>query len=276
MYLSYWQKLSHWCHSAILVAALCGALVAESAIAATFGTVVSIGGQAADIALDEARGVLYIANFTANRIDVMLTSNNTLRTSINVSPQPGSIALSRDGKYLVVAHFRNYTTPGTEASSLTVIKLNEGNSKQTFGLASPPLGVAFGFDNRALIATTTEILLFDPANGFTQTITTISDLTAKTLPVAPATFPPNILEASFGTSGDGSMIYGLTNTFLFSFDVGRQIARVLWIHFKPRNGTQSGQRESGRFLFHCRLGSFRQQGSQHFAVSDCDRQAQCG
>ena len=44
----------------------------------------AIGGEAADIALDPTRGVLYIANFTANRIDVMTLSNNAIQTSINV------------------------------------------------------------------------------------------------------------------------------------------------------------------------------------------------
>src|SRR5713226_3625831 len=62
--------------------------------AATFGTVVPIGGQAADIALDEPRGLLYIANFTANRVDVMSLTDNTIHTSINVAPEPGSLALS--------------------------------------------------------------------------------------------------------------------------------------------------------------------------------------
>ena len=41
---------------------------------ATFGTVVPIdipvGGHVSDIVLDEPRGLLYIANFTARRIDV--------------------------------------------------------------------------------------------------------------------------------------------------------------------------------------------------------------
>src|SRR5690349_4679920 len=71
----------------------------------TFGRVVSIGGQAADIALDEARGVLYVANFTANRIEVMSLADNTIQTSINVAPQPSSIALSPDGHYLVITHY---------------------------------------------------------------------------------------------------------------------------------------------------------------------------
>ena len=31
----------------------------------------AIGGQSADFVLDESRGVLYLANFTANRVEVM-------------------------------------------------------------------------------------------------------------------------------------------------------------------------------------------------------------
>src|ERR1039457_5147987 len=79
--------------------------------AAGFGTVTAIGGQAADIARDESRGVVYIANFTANRIDDLSTADNTVHTSINVSQQPGSLALSPDAQYLLVAHFANATTP---------------------------------------------------------------------------------------------------------------------------------------------------------------------
>src|SRR5438132_9907049 len=77
----------------------------------TFGRAVPIGGQASDIAIDEGRGVLYIANFTANTIDVMSLADNTISTSINVAPQPGSLALSPDGQYLVIAHFGNFAAP---------------------------------------------------------------------------------------------------------------------------------------------------------------------
>ena len=66
------------------------ASLAAAAWGGTFGTVVSIGGEAADLALDETRGVLYIANFTANRIDVMSLATNTVQTSINVAAQPSS------------------------------------------------------------------------------------------------------------------------------------------------------------------------------------------
>ena len=71
--------------------------LAASAWAGTFGKVVAIGGHASDLALDEGRGVLYIANFTANRIDVMSLSDNTVQRSINVPSQPASLSVSPDG-----------------------------------------------------------------------------------------------------------------------------------------------------------------------------------
>src|SRR5215813_12521040 len=75
------------------------------ASAATFGRVVPIGGHAADIALDEARGVLYIANFTSGRIDVMSTSDLSITRSITVAAYPGGVALTPDGRYLVITHY---------------------------------------------------------------------------------------------------------------------------------------------------------------------------
>src|SRR5579863_2794480 len=106
-----------------LTLAITGVVLTGAALAGTFGTVVSIGGQASDIALDEPRGLLYIANFTANRIDVMSLANNTLGRPYSVAEQPGSVALSPDGNFLLVAHFANYVAPGTPANALTLINL---------------------------------------------------------------------------------------------------------------------------------------------------------
>src|SRR5450631_1076251 len=96
-------------------------LLAGSALAGTFGKVVSIGGEASDLALDEPRGLLYIANFTANRIDVMSLANNTILTSINVAPQPSSISLSPNGRWLVTTHFGNNLAPASPTNALTLI-----------------------------------------------------------------------------------------------------------------------------------------------------------
>jgi uncharacterized protein (TIGR03437 family) len=206
---SYWWKT-------VLAASL-----AATAWAGTFGTVVSIGGEAADLALDETRGVLYIANFTANRIDVMSLATNTIQTSINVAAQPSSIALSPDDRYLVATNFGNAAAPGSPSNGLTVIDLtNQGT--QTFSLGNPPIGVAFGADGIALVVTTTDFLLFDPSTGATQELDTLANVVANTLPVAPADFPADITAASVAASADGLQIYGLggsTSTVTFHYDV---------------------------------------------------------
>src|SRR5437764_2725689 len=110
--------------------------------AANFGTVVPIGGHASDIALDEARGVLYIANFTANRIEVMSTADNSIRTSMNVAPQPGAIAISPDSKYLIVAHYGNLLPTDPSRNAITLINL-EDSTRQTFSTGDTPLAVTF-------------------------------------------------------------------------------------------------------------------------------------
>lgn len=207
---SYWWKM-----------ALAVSLVA-TAWGATFGKVVSIGGHASDLALDEARGVLYIANFTANRIEVMSLGANTIQTSINVAAQPSGIALSPDGRYLVVTHFGNAAAPGSPANALTVIDLTS-NGKQTFALGSPPLGVAFGIDSLALVVTSTDFLLLDPVSGSTTELDTIAGVSAKTLPQPAGSFPPNIVAASVAASADGTVIYGFGDTLLFRYDVANKI-----------------------------------------------------
>lgn len=209
---SFWSALAI---SAALACTLAGG---------TFGTVVSIAGQSSDLALDESRGVLYVANFTANRIEVVSLADHAVRTSINVAPQPSSLALSPDSRYLVITHFGNFSAPAPSNNSLTVIDLTN-NGQQTFALGNPPLGVAFGIDGRALVVTTTDYILFDPVLGTTAEIATISGVVANTLPVAPANFPPNITTASMTTSGDGLTIYGMggsTATFTFKYDVSSQ------------------------------------------------------
>jgi uncharacterized protein (TIGR03437 family) len=208
---SYWWK--------ILIAA---SFAAAAAWGQTFGTVVSIGGEAADLALDNTRGLLYIADFTANTIDVMSLATNTIVTSINVAAQPSSISMSRDGQYLVATNFGNAVAPATASNSLTVINLTT-QGIQTFALGNPPLGVAFGANGLALVVTTTDFLLFDPSTGATQQVGTLADVVANTIPVAPTSnFPAEITAASVAASADGTQIYGLggtTSTVTFRYDV---------------------------------------------------------
>ena len=113
------MKSRFWWWKAVLLAG-----AASLAWGGTFGKVVAIGGHASDLALDEARGVLYVANFTANRIEVMSLADHSIQTSMNVAPQPGSIALSPDGRYLVVAHFGNFVAPNTPRNALNPLRPN--------------------------------------------------------------------------------------------------------------------------------------------------------
>ena len=230
-------RLSRW--------ALATSVFSLLASAGTFGTVVPIGGHASDIALDEARSVVYVANFTANRIDVVSTKTLQWKTSIAVAVQPASLALSPDGKYLVVTHVSNFdpTTGGTPYNGLTVISGLDagGNQKQTFAFGSPPLGVAFGNDGLALVVTTTEFDLFDPVTGYIATLATIADVTTKTLPVDVGQYPRDIIRGAVAASGDRSRIFGTleysdsaSNDFEFRYDVAaKQIAAAYWIAAPP-------------------------------------------
>lgn len=197
-------------------------LTTVSAYAGTFGTVVPVGGEAADIALDPVRGVLYIANFTANRIDVMTLSNNTVQTSINVASQPSSISVSPDGHWLLVASYGNNTS-GSSTNALTLIDLTNSDAKQSFTLSNPPLTVAFGLDNNALVVTTAEFILFNPSVGTTTLLRTIPQVATQAIPQPPVTFPANFTQASSAVSGDGLTIAGMggssSQILLFRYNV---------------------------------------------------------
>src|SRR5690349_11932067 len=197
-----------------LAAALAG--LATPGFAAAFGTVVPLVGHASDIALDESRGRLYIANFTANRIEVLSTTTNSLLGPINVAAQPGSIALSPDGQYLVVTNYANWgsNTPPVGANLVTILDL-VNNARMTYSTGDPALSVAFvSYGSRrsgmALIATTTSFYLLDPANGTLTLIDTITNL-AKSLPVPQATFPGQVTQAAMTTAADGVHVWGVAD-----------------------------------------------------------------
>jgi uncharacterized protein (TIGR03437 family) len=197
-----------WNNCLILIAfaALLGSL---PCFAASFGTVVPIGGHASDIALDESRGLLYVANFTANRIEVMSTADYSIRTSMNVAPQPGALSLSPDSKFLLVAHYGSMAQPDPSKNLVTLINLSD-NTRQTFSTGDTPLGLAFLADGRAFIVTTAGILLFDPISGGMQTLSTFTTL-AKTLPVVAATFPTQVILANVTTTPDRTFVYAIAD-----------------------------------------------------------------
>jgi uncharacterized protein (TIGR03437 family) len=199
-------------------------------LAATFGSIVQIQGQVADIALDQGRGVVYAANFTANRIEVVSTSNLSLQSPMVVAAPPSTVALSPDGRYLVVGHYDNVYVPSqapnapqnplpnppcnpqdTTLRVLTVIDLvNGGKQTRLDSGGACVLAVAFGNSPKALVVSTDGVRLLDPASG-TLTLLNMTGFLSEPLPVPWATYPPSILKASAGTSGDGNVIYALVD-----------------------------------------------------------------
>jgi uncharacterized protein (TIGR03437 family) len=189
---------------------------AVSASAATLGTVVPIPGHMSDIAVDAGRGVLYAANFTANRIEVVSLATHSLQTPIIVAAQPSSVALSPDGQYLVVGHYANTTNPNA-APGLTILNLNLRTQK-TLSLDSV-LAVEFagtcpleiGDGPAALVVHNTGVSLLCPATGAITTLTAAAS-SSKPLPVPWASFPATVIQASAGVSGDGNVVYAVVAT----------------------------------------------------------------
>jgi uncharacterized protein (TIGR03437 family) len=201
------------------------ALSLGAAPPATFGIRVPIGGEATDLALDQWRGVLYIANFTASRIDRMDLATFKLQAPIHVDPNPVSMSISPDLRWLLVAHYDNPETGTPTNNHLTLLDLVLG-TRQTLALPEPPLAVSFGADGQAFVVTTTEFLLYNPGSNTVGSLGTIASLGPLVTPVPDATFPPDITTASVSRSGDGMTIFGVggsKQTITFIYDVASQM-----------------------------------------------------
>jgi len=197
-------------------------------LAGTFGSIIQIRGEVSDIALDQGRGVVYATNFTANRIEVVSMANLSLQSPIMVAQQPSTLALSPDRRYLVVGHYHPFPNVASNQSPnqppnppcdpanpqfqvLTVIDLvNSRNQTRLDSGGACVLAVAFGNSSQALVISTDGVRLLNPVSGTLQVLTLLS-LGSTPLPVPWATFPPNILKASAGVSGDGNVIFALVD-----------------------------------------------------------------
>ncbi|MEO8596869.1 MAG: hypothetical protein ABI759_26350 [Candidatus Solibacter sp.] len=140
----------------------------------------------------------------------MSTADYSIRTSMNVAPQPGALSLSPDSKFLLVAHYGALTVSDPSKNAITLINLND-NTRQTFSTGDTPLGLAFIADGRAFIVTSTGVLLFDPISGAMQSVATFAAL-AKTLPANLDTFPSQVISAALSTNTDRTIVYGIADS----------------------------------------------------------------
>jgi uncharacterized protein (TIGR03437 family) len=202
-------------------------LLGAPAAAGTFGRVIPIGGQASDLAVDEARGVIYVAHFAAKRIEVVSLATGRLGAPMAVPGQPGSIDISPNGKYLIAGHYGNFADPLSPENGLTLITLAT-REQRSLELDAPVLGTAFGSDGLAFVVTNKAFYIANPESGEVRQLDTVQAVAAQTLPVDVGKSPPDITEASVAVSRDRNTIYvlgGHNETQTFKFDVLTQ--RVL-------------------------------------------------
>ncbi|HZL57049.1 MAG TPA: hypothetical protein VFC21_08215, partial [Bryobacteraceae bacterium] len=193
-----------------------------------------MGATPSDLVLDESRGLIYLVNTAANRIDMLSTATNTVTGSINVGAGPLSAAMSMDNNFL-------YVTNGI-GLSLSAIDLRIPAVVQTVTLPATPQGVAVGSDGRAVVSTlgtstttTTPVntlLIFDQTQAAGSpnqliavptppTPTTPSPLPSQTLAKPDTTFTGKLVRTP-----NGQYIVGLNNpatpantTYLFVYEV---------------------------------------------------------
>jgi uncharacterized protein (TIGR03437 family) len=196
--------------AATLCVALCGA-----ASASTLGSIVAVRGHVSDIAIDSQHKILYAANFSANRVEVLSLDNQSLSSPYNDSPQPSALALSPDNHFLVVGH---YAVPNSPSPTVTIIDLTTGKY-QYVSLAGSVIAAAFGGGSNALLVTTSGVSLLDPVTGKIKTLS-LQAFDSTPLPVPWATYPASVITGTAGVSGDGNTVYVLVD-----FGAGSTILR---------------------------------------------------
>ena len=180
---------------------------------ATFGQVVSLGGEASDAVLDELRGRLYLVNSNAGRIDVYSYAEKRVTGNIRVGVFPLAAAISMDGAFLYVTN--------TQSSSVSVIDLASDSVIQTVSLPARPEGIGVGNDGRVLITTQgtgvnnqlNTLLIFDRRQELAQQITAVQFPPPISTPAPlPALFvgrPATAFPGRLLRTPDGQFIIGM-------------------------------------------------------------------
>lgn len=216
----------------VLLGLSLGLSVRAQSSGSTFGEVISLGGTPYDVVLDESRGVLYLVNANANKIDIYDYVNKQMSGSIAVGTFPTGAAMSMDNNYLYVTN--------TQSSTLSVINLNGQFVQNNISLPAKPEGIAVGVDGRALITTQgtgtnnalNTLLLFDATQDQGQQVLAITSAPPLSTPnPLPAVFvgrPATPYPGRLIRTPDGNFIIGMVainqttnnaNTQLFVYEV---------------------------------------------------------
>lgn len=196
---------------------------------AKFGTRVLLPGHINEVAIDEMRRLVYAANYSAGRVEVVSMDTNLRIGSFPTSPQPAgtsSVAISPNGQWLV-ATSQPVNSGVPQQSSVTIVNLNDTSDRRHIAFATHPLAVAFQYNNQAVIMTEDSLVEFNPVNGVSKLIYSFEEAAGPAvLPVPPPTLPREIVNAYLTASADGRWIFGMAFAdggsaakFLFSYQV---------------------------------------------------------
>jgi YVTN family beta-propeller protein len=200
-----------------------GLLAQTTQQASTFGQIVNLGYTPSDVVLDESRGVLYLVNSNANRIDIVSTSTNRVTRSILVGTTPLGAAMSPDFSTLYVTN--------SGVSTVSIIDLNFYAVTQTVALPAKPQGVAVGGDGRALVSTLgtgNTLLILDKSQAAGQQLIPVQTPPTPSTPTqigSTAVARPTLAwNSKLTPTPDGQFIVGLTTpttttTYLFVYEV---------------------------------------------------------
>ncbi len=210
---------------AVLATASAGRLAAQLDGPSAIGESVALPGQIHELFVDEPRGLLYAANFTGGRVEVVSMTTLQRLSSFATSPVPSGVsgmAVSPNGRWMVVTN-QPVTSAVTQLSGIAIINLNDPSDRRHIAFDEEPIGVAFGVDNQALVVTADGLYILDPTDGGSRKIFSLTNANvgagAVTLPVAPPATLSDIRAVSMASSGDGRWIFGVAEEFLFSYQV---------------------------------------------------------
>ncbi len=177
--------------------------------AAPFGQTYPLLGEFSDLALDEARSVVYAANFTANRIEVFSTATKTWQTPIRIGIVPSALALAPDGRTLLILNFGSESLFQLDLSTREQRPVAIPPPAVATGVADRPRAVAFGSDGAALLITTTRVLRFDPITGVIDELLANLRPLFGDVPAPQLSGPAEIVSARMAVSQDGKTIFAV-------------------------------------------------------------------
>jgi uncharacterized protein (TIGR03437 family) len=212
--------------SLVVVLLLSGAgarLAAQVPYTNSIGEIIPLMGHVDELAIDEARGLIYASNFSAGMVEAVSMATNRVTARYTSAPNgmaTSGLAMSPNKKWLVATNYQSPESGVAQFRGLYRINLNDPSDRLPIAMADKPLGIAFGADNIALIVTNAGIELFNPETGEFRRILALEGTCAACLdlPVDVSVFLPNeVVRASVAASLDARWIFGQTDTFAFSY-----------------------------------------------------------